>query len=158
MKSSTKNTANPKTIDEKHTELMEKFHENETTLVPQLEAEIEALKQYASTLTSSKIDEYMNIRDQIKQKRSQIKSLMSERKKYLLDNSKYIFGYFKEKKTISTGGGKQNSDAVNKFFKIHAKTESAANPTSSKYASSKNISLSLTLFSLVFHIKVVSSK
>jgi hypothetical protein len=139
MKSSNKNSANPKTIDEKHTELMEKFHENETILVPQLKTEIEQLKQYASTLTSSKIDEYMNIRDQIKQKRMQIKELMGERKKYLLDNSKYIFGYFKEKKTISTGGGKQNSDAVNKFFKIHAKNESAANPTSSKYSSSKNI-------------------
>ena len=132
-------SSSTKTIDEQHTELIDKFHHNETIIVPQMEQEIAELKQNVSHLTRRDIDQYLEIRDKIKQKRRQMKELLGERKKYLLDNSKYIFGYFQEKKTISTGGGKQNSDAINQFFKIHAKTNEASDPKSAKYVSSKNI-------------------
>ena len=135
----TKASNNSKTIDEKHTELIDKFHHNETVIIPEIEEEIAELKTQAQTLTNKDIDIYMDIRDQIKQKRKKIKEIANERKNYLLDNSKYIFGYFQEKKTISTGGGKQNSNAINQFFKIRATTDEAADPNSGKYTSSKNI-------------------
>ena len=139
IKNLVKHSKNSSTIDEKHTELIDKFHHNESIVIPQIEAEIIELKKNASILDKRDIDVYMDIRDQIKQKKKQIKELANERKKYLLKNSKYIFGYFQEKKTISTGGGKTNSNAVNQFFKIRAKTDDASDPNSTKYSSSKNV-------------------
>ena len=123
----------PNTIDEKHTEMLNQFHNNEENQVPKLIQEIAQLKARAKTLVDNQIEEYMDIRDKILAKKTIIKTLKSEKKQYLLDNSKYIFNYFEQKKDISTGGGKQNTNKLNSFFKILAKTEDSANPTSDKY-------------------------
>ena len=106
------------TIDEKHSELIHKFQKDETDKIPQLEAEIAELKDIVKSLKASQIDVYMEIRDKIQQKRLQIKQLKMQYKEYLLANSKYVFNYFKEKKEISVGGGKQNVNVLNSFFKI----------------------------------------
>lgn len=129
----------PNTIDEKHTEMLNQFHNNEENQVPKLIQEIAQLKARAKTLVNNQIEEYMDIRDKILAKKTIIKTLKSEKKQYLLDNSKYIFNYFEQKKDISTGGGKQNTNKLNSFFKILAKTEDSANPTSDKYNQSKNL-------------------
>lgn len=129
----------PNTIDEKHTEMLNQFHHNEENQVPKLIQEIAQLKARAKTLVDNQIEEYMDIRDKILAKKILIKTLKSEKKQYLLDNSKYIFNYFEQKKDISTGGGKQNTNKLNSFFKILAKTENSANPTSDKYNQSKNL-------------------
>jgi len=139
MKStSSKYVLNVCTIDEKHNELIQQFEKNESELVPQLEAEIAELKEKVKTLKSSQIDAYMEIRDKIQQKKGEIKRLRTQYKQYLLANSKHVFNYFKEKKEISVGGGKQNVNVLNSFFKIHAKTEESANLHSLKYRTSKN--------------------
>ena len=129
----------PNTIDEKHTEMLQLFQSNDDTVIPRLFAEIDDLKLKVKTLSDDKIEEYMDIRDKIATKKSQIKSLKSQKKQYLLENSKYIFNYFEQKKDISTGGGKQNVNVLNSFFKISAKTSESANITSEKYNQSKNL-------------------
>lgn len=129
----------PNTIDEKHTELLKQFHDNENIIIPKLVQEIAQLKLKAKSLGDNQIDEYMDIRDKLLIKKDLIKTLKAEKKQYLLTNSKYIFKYFEQKKDISTGGGKQNVNILNTFFKILAKTDDSANPLSDKYNQSKNL-------------------
>ena len=118
------------TIDEKHTEMLNRFHEDDVNVIPTLLQEIEQLRTKSKTIQETPIscagalEEYMDIRDQIHAKKNAVKVLKYQKKQYLLDNSKYIFNYFEQKKDISTGGGKQNVNLLNSFFKISAKTES----------------------------------
>jgi hypothetical protein len=127
------------TIDEKHTELLNLFHENETETIPRLLAEKERLKSIIPTLQDHQIDAYMEIRDKILDIKSKIKELKQEKKKYLLDNSKYIFNYFEEKKKISSGDNNQNVKILNSFFKIKGKTDETSDLNSEKYSQSKKI-------------------
>jgi hypothetical protein len=129
----------PNTIDEKHTEMLDQFQNNETAQIPKLIQEIAELKIRAKMLSEHQIEEYMDIRDKILIKKSLIKILKSEKKQYLLDNSKYIFNYFEQKKDISTGGGKQNTNILNSFFKIMAKPDETSNLSSDKYNQSKTL-------------------
>jgi hypothetical protein len=102
-----------------------------------LKQEIENLKQFAKTLHTSQIDTFMDIKDKVKHKRETIKHLKVQSKKYLLENSRYIFDYFEKKKDISNGGGNQNTNVLNTFFKIRANTDDASNINSCKYNQSK---------------------
>ena len=129
----------PNTIDEKHTELLIQFQDIEDIQIPKLIQEIAELKVKAKTLENSQIEEYMDIRDKIVEIKSQIKKLKIEKKQYLLENSKYIFKYFETKKDISTGGGNQNINSLNSFFKILNKSDNSETNTivSDKYNQSK---------------------
>jgi hypothetical protein len=135
----TKSTSN--TIDEKHTEMLNRFHEIETTTIPNLQAEKTRLKTIIPTLKDNQIDEYMDICDKINDIRSQIRNLKSQKKMYLLDNSKYIFDYFEQKKQISNSSNttNQNTNVLNSFFKIRSNTTNtdSSNPNSDKYSQSK---------------------
>jgi hypothetical protein len=129
------------TIDEKHTEMMLIFQNNENIIIPNLLEELTKLKnQYQSIKTNASLqnisnnnsDEVtqfqssqihqnnmcMDILDKIKEKNMQIKELKLKKKKYLLENSKCIFHYFEHKKEISTGGNNTNKNILNQFFKI----------------------------------------
>jgi len=131
------NTLN--TIDLKHTDMLNRFEDIETKIIPALQAEKTLLKNKVPTLKENQIDEYMDIRDKIQAIQKQIRSLKLEKKNYLLDNSKYIFQYFEQKQQISTvsNGTNQNSNALNSFFKIKSANADSANPTSDKYSQSK---------------------
>jgi hypothetical protein len=133
-------TAN--TIDEKHTHMLDHFHTIENETIPNLLNEIELLKTKAETLLKiNNIEEYMDILDNISSLKKQIRILSSKKKRYLLENSKYIFHYFEEKKDISEGGGKQNINLLNLFFKIKPNTETPTIPQQPSYytQSSKNM-------------------
>ena len=144
MKSTKQNTANTllnqlNTIDKKHTEMLNLFHDNETRVIPILMEEIEAIKNKIKSLTNEPIEVYLDLKDKILSIKSNIKMLKHERKKYLLDNSKYIFQYFEQKQQISSGTTiNQNVNALNSFFKIKSKTPDAENIQNEKYAKSKN--------------------
>lgn len=125
------------TIDEKHTEMLNRFHLNETEKVPQLEQEIEDLKTKVKSLQDNQIDQYMEIRDKIRANKLKIKEIKQEKKQYFLNNSKYIFGYFEDKKDISTGGGKQNVNVLHSFFKVKSVNPDRTDPD--KYTQSKNL-------------------
>ena len=123
------------TLDEKHSEIMSQYHINETEFLPKLECDIDDLKQKVKTLKPNQIDEFMEIKDTIRKKRQEIKIIKTQKKNYLLENSKYIFEYFEQKKDISSGGGKQNTNVLNHFFKIKS-TDSSK--TTQQYMASRN--------------------
>lgn len=132
-----KKTSN--TIDEKHTEMLNYFHEIETEVVPKLEIKKRDLKTRLAALSQQKqIDEYMNTRDEIRAVSKEIRHLKSQRKNYLLDNSKYIFQYFEQKKDISNGTNPQ-VNILNSFFKIKATNETSGDLKSDKYNQSKKL-------------------
>jgi len=137
----TQTKSNPNTIDEKHTEMLNLFHDIETVTIPNLVAEKTRLKNQIPTLKDHQIDEYMDIRDKILAIQVQMRSLKSQKKQYLLENSKYIFDYFEQKKQISNTSNltNQNANVLNTFFKIKSTTQNpeAANPNSDKYSQSK---------------------
>lgn len=131
-------TAN--TIDEKHTEMLNKFHEYETTTIPKFKEDIVDLKQTAAKFRKSKkLEEYLDTQDKIDVIKHQISALKNKKKTYLLENSKYIFHYFEEKKNISEGGGKTNVNLLNQFFKIKGTTNDSSNIHSNKYNQSRNM-------------------
>lgn len=126
------------TIDEKHNELLDHFHEIETKRVPEIELEIRMLKDSSKLLDEHQIEQYLDIRDKVISLRKELRLLKCEKKRYLLDNSKYIFHYFEQKQQISTSAiTTQNSNVVNSFFKIKSIKPESANPQSDKYAQSK---------------------
>jgi len=125
------------TIDEKHTQMLDSFFKMENQTIPILMEEKTKLGHYVHYLKENQIEERMDIQDKIKDIKNQIRELKYEKKKYLLDNSKHIFEYFEEKKKISSGDNNQNTNVLNTFFKIKAKTEERANPNSDKYGKSK---------------------
>ena len=122
------------TIDEKHTEMLAKFSSCETSVIPQLYAEIDSLKTDASALGKRQIDEYLDIRDRVRAIRAQIQELRGGKNKYLLHNSRYIFDYFEHKRDVSRGGGKQNLDMLNAFFKVGVPSPSDSGARSQSYS------------------------
>lgn len=135
-----KNASNPiNTIDLKHTEMLNSFHEIETETIPKLILEKDHLKSLIKTLKEHEIDAYMEIKDKVLHIQKQIKELKTQKKKYLLNNSKYVFDYFEEKKKINTGDNNQNVNVLNSFFKIKAKNSESLDVHSDKYNQSKNI-------------------
>jgi len=134
MKPLQKHQAN--TIDEKHTEMLDRFQEIELKTIPEIKNEIETLKNKIKLLKDNQIEQYLDMRDKIYSLKAQMKELKQEKKNYLLENSKYIFQYFEQKQQISTGTN-QNSDVLKTFFKIKSSNTEAANPQSDKYTQSK---------------------
>ena len=132
------NVSTKSTIDEKHTEILNQFHQAEIETIPKLIVEKNGLKAKIRELSVNQIDTYMDLRDKIDAISVQIKTLKNSKKQYLLDNSKHIFDYFEQKKKVSSGDNNQNTNVLNSFFKIKAKSSDSANLTSSKYAQSKN--------------------
>ena len=125
------------TIDEKHSELTAYYDKIENETIPQLQREKDELKDAIKTLQTGQVDEYMNMKDKIKEIQQKIKTLKQEKKKYLLDNSRFIFDYFEQKQQISTSMDESGStDALNSFFKIKP-TENSNDGTINKYTQSK---------------------
>jgi hypothetical protein len=133
-----KNSHNANTIDEKHTEMLNHFHDLEINIIPNMIKEKNILKKKIHQLDNSKIDTCMDIQDKIRKLKLEIQQLKSKKKEYLLENSKHIFEYFEEKKKVSSGDNNQNVNILNSFFKIRAKTQESSNPNSEKYIQSKN--------------------
>ena len=86
------------------------------------------------------VDKYIDIYEQIISKKAEIKTLKLKKKNYYLENAKCIFHYFEQKKNISTGGGNQNTDILNSFFKIKTVNNEDENiENNEKYRVSKYI-------------------
>ena len=107
------------TLDMKHSDLLEEFKNDEDNIIPQLINDRLKLKEQLLKLKNDDLLEGMTIQDKIKNINETIKKLKLKKKTYFLNNSKHIFEYFEEKKTISIGmNNKNNSNVLNKFFKI----------------------------------------
>jgi hypothetical protein len=129
---------NKQTIDEKHTEIMNHFHEIKQETIPSLICEKNALKKQLRKTPETQIDKYMEIQDKIMDLSCKIKHLKNKEKKYLLENSKHIFDYFEQKKQVSAGNNNQNTNVLNSFFKIKSPSTESSNPQGAKYSQSKN--------------------
>tara|TARA_B100000927_G_scaffold288315_1_gene282714 strand:- start:554 stop:1687 length:1134 start_codon:yes stop_codon:yes gene_type:complete len=126
-------------IDEKHSEMLNKFEKIESEEIPKLYEEIDQLKNSLKWLKKNEIDKFMDIKDQIKDHKLKIKRLKSQKNDYLLENSKYVFQYFEQKKNISTGGGNQNTNVLNSFFKVKGTTAESSDISSQQYMNSKSL-------------------
>ena len=130
-------------IDEKHSDMMAAFHNDETVIIPELHADIAALKSSLQLLVddsaaTSDIDKIMECKDQIQSKLAQIQQLHAKKKTYLLQNSRYIFDYFEQKKQISNVSEPKQVNVLNSFFKIKSTaTEREDVNQSSSYAQSR---------------------
>lgn len=127
------------TIDIKHSEMLDRFHDIETELIPKLQQEKIQLKEEVPKLQEGQLDEFMKIKDRLAEINQEIKALKQEKKNYLLNNSKHIFDYFEQKKQISNDSNvvNQNTKVLNSFFKIKATTTESNDLSNDKYAQSK---------------------
>tara|TARA_Y200000002_G_scaffold67942_1_gene52795 strand:+ start:1678 stop:2826 length:1149 start_codon:yes stop_codon:yes gene_type:complete len=128
------------TIDVKHSEMLERFNNIETVMIPNLNKEKEELKSKVPNLKENQMDDFMRIKDRIGEINKEIKELKQEKKNYLLDNSKHIFNYFEQKKQISNDSNSmnQNTKVLNSFFKIKSINEESSDINNEKYKQSKN--------------------
>ena len=108
------------TLDKKHQEFCDSFHNNEINEIPKLE---ERKKELITNLNNKKIsiEEKMELKDEIMKIKNQIKKLKNDKKQYYLDNSKFIFDYFEDKKDINKGTTK--TKALDSFFNINKNKE-----------------------------------
>lgn len=125
-------------LDEKHQEMLDRFHEHETFKIPTLKKEIKKWKKKKENCKPERVDKILDMEDKIKDLKREIKTLEQEKKEYLLNNSKYIFDYFESKKQISSGDQIQNVKVLNSFFKIKS-TKETDDLSSEKYAQSKKM-------------------
>jgi hypothetical protein len=133
-KSSSFKNLQSNTIDEKHTEMLNRFNNIENNIIPSLKKEKNEYIAFLKTLDDSQIEKYMETMDHIKKISKEIQQLKHEKKKYLLDNSKYIFQYFEDMKKISSGDNNQNVNKLNSFFKIkEAVVDNAPSTTRNLY-------------------------
>tara|TARA_B110000902_G_scaffold50484_1_gene57958 strand:+ start:1335 stop:2447 length:1113 start_codon:yes stop_codon:yes gene_type:complete len=103
------------TLDNQHSNKMKEFHEIEHKTIPTLKARKKHLKQLLPVKT--KIEDILNIKDEIKDIKKKIKNLEQKKKVYLLDNSKFIFPYFEKKKQLSQGKQENKNKILHNFFK-----------------------------------------
>jgi len=67
------------TIDEKHTELLNKFNIDDIETIPKILEEIEILKNQLKGLNDNQIDQYMDIRDKIELCKKTIKEIIQNK-------------------------------------------------------------------------------
>ena len=114
------NSKKTTTLDGKHSDMMNEFNNNNNVLIPSLENEKEELKEKLRVNNENptlKLEEILDIKEQIKTIRNKIKDSKRKEKNYLLTNSNIIFDYFEEKKKISEGTNEIKR--LDKFFNIN---------------------------------------
>jgi len=124
-------------LDEKHQEMLDKFKNNTEIHIPKLKQDVKDKRARIKTLPKARIDEILDIKDEIIQHKQLIKQLEGEKNLYLLDNSKFIFDYFESKKQISSGEPAQNIKVLNSFFRV--KTTQNNDVNVDKYVQSKKM-------------------
>ena len=102
-------------LDNTHNSIIEKIKFDDMTTIPNLQKEIEELKNKVNDINS--INVKLNILDKIKELKSKINKIKKYKKNYYLDNSELVFEYFDSKKKISDGEI-VNKKSLNKFFNI----------------------------------------
>jgi len=89
---------NSVTLDNKHTELLNKFSDNDNILIPNLKKKLANLEK--SLNKKKNYENKDNINNDIQKIKNQIYIIEKEKKDYFINNSKYIFDYFEDKKNI----------------------------------------------------------
>lgn len=119
------------TLDNKHTEMLEKFKNNENILIPKYNAEICKLEKSLNNIKNPKnpktnknkiikMTKLDSLNSQICELRNKIYKMEKEKNDYFLNNAKYIFDYFEEKKNINNNEPKNinniKTKKITEFF------------------------------------------
>lgn len=97
------------TLDGKHTEMSNKFLNDETVVIPAYNEEINNLVERLNSHDpgdASSLNSRRELEERIRKLRSKVKKLEKERKDYYLQNSEHIFSYFEQKKGLEEGQSK----------------------------------------------------
>ena len=86
------------TIDNKHNEMIEKFDNIETTIIPELKKEKEELIHEIRSLSKKEVDKYMELKDRILEIKSNIKKLKNEKKNIILKTAHIYLNILKKRK------------------------------------------------------------
>lgn len=101
------------TLDSKHNELMNKFENEESVVIPNLKKQRKILRIQLKKVKN--IDKKIEIEDKIREITDKIRKTKNNKKEYLLNNSKYVFSYF-EKKQNQSKGETTKTKILNSFF------------------------------------------
>jgi len=110
------------TLDSKHQEKMEEFHNIENKIIPSLRSDKKALLKKLEN-TDLPIEIRLDLQDKLSVVTKLIKSKKTEKKEYLLDNARYVFDYFEKKKNLSTG--KNKTTILHSFFNKNRRKRSS---------------------------------
>jgi hypothetical protein len=120
------------TLDEMHQSILTQYRETDRQ-IPSLVATYNTCKDSIKNVNN--IDEYMDLKDKLRDIHKKIKKHHQNKKTYMLRNVNDIFTYFEEKQKISIGTNVQNTNILNDFFKIKSNDDKFINPN--KYVQSK---------------------
>jgi hypothetical protein len=130
------------TLDNKHTEMLDKFKINEEVLIPKYKSEISKLEKSLNNFKNKNKNKKKNqnenqkiefTENKIKEIKNNIYKLEKEKKEYFLNNSKYIFDYFEDKKNITNTSGENNNKSIvnnnkiNQFFYLNENNDNNSN-------------------------------
>lgn len=111
-----------KTLDDKHTEISEKYLHDKNVLIPKYENQINKLKNLISDNKNKKKNKNPElIIKEIEELEKKIMTINKKYNDYYLNNAKYIFTYFEDKQKINDLNNKKNSenDKISKFFNLN---------------------------------------
>ena len=111
-----------KTLDDKHTEISEKYLHDKNVLIPKYENQINKLKNFISDNKNKKKNKNPElIIKEIEELEKKIMTINKKYNDYYLNNAKYIFTYFEDKQKINDLNNKKNSenDKISKFFNLN---------------------------------------
>ena len=124
-----------KTLDDKHTEISEKYLHDKNVLIPKYENQINKLKSLISDNKTKKKNKNPElIKKEIEEIEKKIMKINKKYNDYYLNNAKYIFTYFEDKQKINDLNNKKNSenDKISKFFNLNNNITSDDNNSDNK--------------------------
>lgn len=133
------------TLDYKHKEITNVFHNNDTLIIPRLKYEKKQLieKLNSENPTTYSLEERLEMQDKLNEILTKIKELKENKKKYFMKNSKLIFHYFENKKNISDGKPATNqatNTLLETFFKINKNVNNQVEQTENENIVKKYLS------------------
>jgi len=114
------------TLDNKHTEMLERFEKIKKYEIPKISLNISKISEKLKKNIS--LEEKLELEDTLFELKKNKKKLSKQEKNYFLDNSKYIFDYFEKKMEISEGNNNKKK-ILYSFFNNEKTTEPKNNKT-----------------------------
>ena len=113
-----------KTLDDKHSEISEKYLHDKNVLIPKYENQINKLKSLISDNKTKKKNKNPElIKKEIEEIEKKIITINKKYTDYYLNNAKYIFTYFEDKQKINDLNNKNTNTSENnkisKFFNLN---------------------------------------
>ena len=113
-----------KTLDDKHSEISEKYLHDKNVLIPKYENQINKLKSLISDNKTKKKNKNPElIKKEIEEIQKKIITINKKYNDYYLNNAKYIFTYFEDKQKINDLNNKNTNTSENnkisKFFNLN---------------------------------------